>query len=221
MCSTRSRTVSIPSEARRSAILGPTPGRDCTGRSSTSTLVDFGAPWSMPAKPASAGRELTERARTRGAYAPVRTSALSRRKRHADPAEPDLVGAWVVDDVVWLPRAVRQIGEPVASRLEGMRDPRAGRSRHDRPPPHLRAFVAERDRSRALEDDEELLLGRVTVRGIALGSGRDRHVAQTGRYRADDIAEIEVDRAGLELPAKPLREVRDPARARRDLADLR
>src|SRR6187431_557922 len=121
MYSTRSRTVSIPSEARRSAILGPTPDRVSTDRS-RSTLLGFGAPWSMPAKPASAGRELTERARTRGAYAPVRTSALSRRKRHADPAEPDLVGAWVVDDVVWLPRAVRQIGEPVASRLEGMRD---------------------------------------------------------------------------------------------------
>src|SRR6187200_1613354 len=112
MCSTRSRIVSIPSEERRSAILGPTPGRDCTGRSPTSTLLGFGAPWSMPAKPASAGRELKERARTPGAYAPVRTSTPAGRERHADPAEPDLVGTRVVDDVVGLTRPVRQVGEP-------------------------------------------------------------------------------------------------------------
>src|SRR3954471_5663813 len=109
MCSTRSRTVSIPSEARRSAIFGPTPVRDSTRRSSTSTLLGFGAPWSIPAKPASAGRELTERARTPGAYARVRTSTAACGKRHADPAELDLVGAWVVDDVVRLPGPVGKV----------------------------------------------------------------------------------------------------------------
>src|SRR6185436_5306607 len=130
MCSTRSRTVSIPSEARRSAILGPTPGRDCTARSSTSTLLGFGAPWSMPAKPASAGRDLTERARARGTYAPVRTSAPAGRDRNADSAEPDLVGARVVDDVVGLARAVRQVGEPLVAGPERMPDPRARRTRY-------------------------------------------------------------------------------------------
>src|SRR6185312_9802606 len=143
MCSTRSRTVSIPSEARRSAILGPTPGRDCTGRSSTSTFLGFGAPWSMPAKPASAGRELTERARTRGAYAPVRTSAPAGRDRDADSTEPDLVCARVVDDIVRLPRAVRQVGEPLVAGPERMRDSRARRARQDAPAADVRALVAE------------------------------------------------------------------------------
>src|SRR6185369_2746025 len=120
MCSTRSRTVSIPSEPRRSAIFGPTPDRDSTRRSSTSTiLLGFGAPWSMPAKPASAGRELTERARTCRAYARVRTSTPAGRERDADSTEPDLVGARVVDDVVGLAHPVRQISEAVVIGQEG------------------------------------------------------------------------------------------------------
>src|SRR6187200_1486533 len=100
MCSTRSRRVSIPSPASRSAILGPTPGSDCTGRSSPLARLGLGAPWSMPAKPASAGRELTERARARGAYAPVRTSASPHREGDADAPKPDLLRPWVEDDVV-------------------------------------------------------------------------------------------------------------------------
>src|SRR6185295_17584154 len=155
MCSTRSLSVSIPSEARRSAIFGPTPGSECTGRSSTSIRLGFGAPWSMPAKPASAGRELTERARTRGAYAPVRTSAPAGRERDADSTEPDLVGARVVDDVVGLARPVRKVSEAVVSGQEGVRDGSPGRAGDDASPPHLRALLPESDRARALEDDEE------------------------------------------------------------------
>src|SRR5215212_908709 len=153
MCSTRSRTVSMPSDASRSAILGPTPGSDSTRLSATSTLLGFGAPRSMPAKPASAGRELTERARTRRAYAPVRTSALPRGHRDPDPAEPDLVGPRVVDDVVGLPRAVRQIGEPLVAGAEGVRNVRARGARHDGPAPYLGAVVTQRDRAGAFEDD--------------------------------------------------------------------
>src|SRR6187402_3384776 len=97
MCSTRSRTVSIPSEARRSAIFGPTPDRDSTRRSSTSTLLGLGAPWSMPAKPAGG-------------------------ERHADPAEPDLVRARVVDDVVRLPRPIGEADEAVVPGEKRVRD---------------------------------------------------------------------------------------------------
>src|SRR5215212_2309738 len=111
MYSTRSWTVRIPSEARRSAIFGPTPDSDSTRRSARSILLGFGAPWSMPAKPASAGRELTKRARTPGAYAPVRTSPSACGERQADPAEPDLVRARVVDDVVRLARPVGEVDE--------------------------------------------------------------------------------------------------------------
>src|SRR6185503_20674748 len=187
MCSTRSRTVSIPSEARRSAILGPTPGRDCTGRSSTSTFLGFGAPWSMPAKPASAGRELTERARTRGAYAPVRTSTLAGRERDADSAEPDLVSARVVDDVVGLARPVRQVGETVVIGLEEVWNRSPGRAGDDASPPHLRALVPKSDRPRALEDDEEFLFRSVAVRRIALASWPDRHVAEARLDGADHV----------------------------------
>src|SRR3954467_6037521 len=134
MCSTRSRTVSIPSEARRSAIFGPTPESDATRRSSTSPLLGFGAPWSMPAKPASAGRELTERARTPGGYAPVRTSTPACGEGHADPAEPDLVRAWVVDVVVRLPRPVGEVGEAVLPREKRVRDAGACRARDDATP---------------------------------------------------------------------------------------
>src|SRR5919108_102810 len=71
MCSRRSRSVSIPREASRSAILGPTPGRDSIGRFPSSILLGLGTPWSMPAKPASVGRE-RELAALRSAYERVR-----------------------------------------------------------------------------------------------------------------------------------------------------
>src|SRR6185369_8759572 len=172
------------------------------------------------AKPASAGRELTERARTRGAYAPVRTSTPAGRERDADSTEPDLVGARVVDDVVGLARPVRKVSEAVVSGQEGVRDGSPGRAGDDASPPHLRALIPENDRPRALEDDEELLLRSVAVRLIALGSGRDRHVAEACLDGADHVTEVEVDRTRVERPADALGEVGDAARAWRNVADL-
>src|SRR6187200_1399926 len=220
MCSTRSRTVSIPSEARRSAIFGPTPDRDSTRRSSTSTLLGFGAPWSMPAKPASAGRKLTERARTPRAYAPVRTSTRARGEGDADPAEPDLVRARVIDDVVRLPRSVGEVDEAVVPREKRVRDTGAGGPRDDASSPDFGVLVPERDRSRSFEDDEELLLRCMAVRRISLAARRDGHVAEAGVDRPDHVTEVEVYRAGVELPPDSLFDVGDPAGTRRDLADL-
>src|SRR5215213_7438708 len=219
MCSTRSRTVSIPSEARRSAIFGPTPERDSTRRS-TSTLLGFGAPWSMPAKPASAGRELTERARTLRGYAPVRTSTPACGEGHADPAEPDLVRAWVVDDVVRLPRPVGEVDEAVLPREKRVHYASACGPRDDATPPDLGALVAEHYSSRPLEDDEELFLRAMAVWRITLGARRDGHVAEAGLYRPDDVAKVEVDRARVELPPDALVEVGDPPGTRRDLVDV-
>src|SRR5215213_1099464 len=220
MYSTRSRTVSIPSEARRSEIFGPTPVRDSTRRSSKSTRLGFGAPWSMPAKPASAGRELTKRARTPGTYARVRTSTAACGERHADPAEPDLIRAWVVDDVVRLPRPVGEVDEAVLPREKRVRDASACGPRDDATPPDLGALVSEHYSSRPLEDDEELFLRAMAVWRIALGARRDGHVAETGLYRPDDVAKVEVDRARVELPPDALVEVGDPPGTRRDLVDV-
>jgi hypothetical protein len=73
-------------------------------------------------------------------------------------------------------------------------------ARDDGSAAHPRALLPERDGSRALEDDEQFLLSCVAVGRIALCPGRNRHVAETGLEGADDVAEVEVDRTGVELP---------------------
>ncbi len=46
-------------------------------------------------------------------------------------------------------------------------------------------------------------------------------MAEAGLHRADDVAEVEVDGTGLELPADAVGQVRDALRPRRDLTDIR
>src|SRR5207247_5709728 len=118
----------------------------------------------MPAKPASAGRKLTERARARRAYAPIRMSALSRRQGDADAAKSDGVRQRLVDDVVRLTCSVGQIREPSLAGAEGVGHLCTRRPGDDAPATNVRGLLAERDRPASVEGDEEFLLGAVAVR---------------------------------------------------------
>src|SRR5881409_1174282 len=82
---------------------------------------------------------------------------LPGRDRHTHAPEPDLVRAWVVDDVVRLPRPVGEVDERLLPGLERVRNPRPGRTRDDASSPDLGCLFAERHRPRAFEHDEELL----------------------------------------------------------------
>src|SRR5437763_385715 len=82
----------------------------------------------------------------------------------ADAPEGDLVRAGVVTDVVRLSRAVGEEGQAAVAGAECVRDTGSGGARDHVVRPDGVLLLAEQQRAAAVEDDEDLFLGRMAVR---------------------------------------------------------
>src|SRR4029079_2153483 len=134
--------------------------------------------------------------------------------------------------VARVPRAVAKHLHPGVARPEGVRAPRSGRTCHDAPPPHgVRLVVTaeaaigpEFEAPRAVEDDEDLLLGAVAVRRVHELAGRDVEELYAGLFRASgtaQVADCARDRLAFAHSGLDVADVADPGRTRGQLADRR
>src|SRR5207302_9049575 len=120
-------------------------------------------------------------------------------RHQAQPAEERLPLARVVDDVVRLSRAVAEELDPRRPGAEGVRDAGAGRPGDDAAAADGQLVLAEQAVPFAGEDDEELLLRGVAVRGSVQLSGGNRVEVQARSDRARGGAERVRDAAGVAL----------------------
>src|SRR5215471_3622059 len=144
---------------------------------------------------------------------------------HSEAAPVDLAGAREPGDVVRLACAVDEHRHAALAGTEGVGNPRTGRPRDDvaraeRDLLDIAVAGPELECRRPLEDDEDLLLGRVAVGNGAAVTGREFLPAETcepRRLGGREIRECLVPH-GFELD---LVDVEDVLRTRRRLADLK
>src|SRR2546430_9451444 len=103
-----------------------------------------------------------------------------RSDHHADAAEVGLVRARVVDDVgAAVARAVGEHGQPALAGPESVRNPGCGRTADNVTPMQRVLLVADKSRSRAVEDHEDLLFDGMAVRRSAAHSQLDPGVVDS------------------------------------------